>query len=173
MDTLIGFRQSPLFVVIWIKKDVLIFLLGSSKITIIVKLDVLLFWYLSQTCVLLKHNQKIQLYFFVLQVILRFEDSFTATISFSFLLPHSHNKTRGSEIIKHLLYIKKHIFFVQVCCVFWRAFGCCAHPKAGRNLEKALKWTKKVEKRLKKGFDQLLGARSNRKLVEIHNISPY
>ena len=36
--------------------------------------------------------------------------------------------------------------------------------------EKALKWTKKVEKRLKKGFDQLLSARITQKLVEIHNI---
>ena len=22
---------------------------------------------------------------------------------------------------------------VQICCVFWPAFGCCAHPKAGLN----------------------------------------
>ena len=32
--------------------------------------------------------------------------------------------------------------------------------------EKALKWTKKVEK---KGFDQLLGGHSTQKLVKIHN----
>ena len=36
--------------------------------------------------------------------------------------------------------------------------------------EKALKWTKKVEKRLKKCFDQLLSVRSTQKLVKIHNI---
>ena len=35
--------------------------------------------------------------------------------------------------------------------------------------EKALKWTKKVEKRMKKGFEQLLGVRSTQELVEIHN----
>ena len=35
--------------------------------------------------------------------------------------------------------------------------------------EKVLKWTKKVEKRLKKCFDQLSVAASTRKLVEIHN----
>ena len=22
---------------------------------------------------------------------------------------------------------------LQTCCVFWPAFGCCAHPKAGQN----------------------------------------
>ena len=35
--------------------------------------------------------------------------------------------------------------------------------------EKALKWTKKVEKRLKKWFDQLSGAASTGKPVKIHN----
>ena len=35
-----------------------------------------------------------------------------------------------------------------------------------------MKLTKKVEKRLKKCFDQLSGARSTQKLVEIHNKSP-
>ena len=37
--------------------------------------------------------------------------------------------------------------------------------------EKSLKLTKKVEKREKKCFAQLLGARSTQKLVEIHNRS--
>ena len=34
---------------------------------------------------------------------------------------------------------------------------------------KGLSALKYIEKRLKKGFDQLLGARSTQKLVEIHN----
>ena len=37
------------------------------------------------------------------------------------------------------------------------------------NTEKGLKWTKKVENGWKKCFDQLLGARSTQKLVEVHN----
>ena len=36
--------------------------------------------------------------------------------------------------------------------------------------EKGLKWTKKVENGWKKYFDQILGARSTLKLVEIQNI---
>ena len=39
------------------------------------------------------------------------------------------------------------------------------------NISMWLNWLKDVEKRLKKGFYQLLGARSTRKLVEIHNTS--
>ena len=64
------------------------------------------------------------------------------------------------------------------CCVFRPAFGCCAHPKAGQNIffrrfstflfisklfhwfQGWNQWTKKVEKWLKKCFDQLSGAAS-------------
>ena len=60
-------------------------------------------------------------------------------------------------------------FLVIFCCVFRQAFGCCAHPKG----EKALKWTKKVEKRLKKMFRPAFGCVQHPKLVEIHNnLSP-
>ena len=70
------------------------------------------------------------------------------------------------------------------CCVFWPAFGCCAHLKAGRNIFfsrfstffvhfrafsviSRLKSTKNVWK----CFYQLSGAHSTRKLFEIHNRS--
>ena len=79
-------------------------------------------------------------------------------------------------------------------CVFWPAFGCCAHPNAGRtnffwavfNLFCSLYWVKSTKKwwktlnkfvdasyrHRKMCFDQLLGARSTRKLVKIYKMQP-
>ena len=60
---------------------------------------------------------------------------------------------------------QKHVFFVHFQTFF---------SNFSREItEKALKWTKKVEKRLIKGFYQLLGARSTQKLVKIHNIGQF
>ena len=70
--------------------------------------------------------------------------------------------------------------------VFWPAFGCCAHPKAGKNeffhpfsnfqtfllisgVKSLKKSLKKVENGWKKYFDQLSGACSTQKRVKIHN----
>ena len=58
---------------------------------------------------------------------------------------------------------------VAGCCVFWPAFGCCAHLKAGRNLFFCRFSTFFVNFKAFLGFDQLSGARSSWKLVEIHN----
>ena len=60
---------------------------------------------------------------------------------------------------------------ICVCCVFQPAFGCCAHPKAGRNtfFQPFLSFFVHF-KPFSVYFYQLLGAQSTRKLVKIHNM---
>ena len=71
----------------------------------------------------------------------------------------------NSTIPLHLQFTCDKYITKNACCdfqTFFSDFSC-------EITEKALKWTKKLEKRLKKSFDQLLGARSTQKLVEIYN----
>ena len=60
--------------------------------------------------------------------------------------------------------------YSNTCCVFWPAFGCSVHPKAGRNtLKKVWNEQKSLKTAEKKCFDQLSGVRSTQKLIEIQN----
>ena len=58
-----------------------------------------------------------------------------------------------------------------LCCVFRPAFGCLQHPKAVKSLKKLWNEQKRLKNGWKKCFDQLSGAASTRKLVEINNTS--
>ena len=66
--------------------------------------------------------------------------NFTATKSFSKL---------GEECYQFSIGCKPVYKINPRCCVFWPAFGCYVHPKAGQN---GLKWTKNVENGWKKVF---------------------